>query len=166
MTDQEHFALRLRSHRQRSHMPLADIAAATRIKEVLLDGLEQNDLSGWPRGIYARAYVRAYATAIGLEGDETVDEFCRLFPHGDRRAAETIREIAGIIGAQSDWSDDFAHQEGDRRRGDTPRPAPRTGVEAFRWRVTDLLRALGTRVSLSVRMSREAEAGLKAPDPR
>jgi hypothetical protein len=165
MTDQEHFTLRLRRHRRRAHIALADIAAVTRIKEELLEGLEQNELGAWPRGIYARAYVRAYAVAIGLDGDETVDEFCRLFPQGDRRAGDTMRQMAGIIAAQSDWRDDVAQQE-DRRRGDLPRPAPRTGVEAVRWRLTDAVQALGSRVALAMGVSREADGVVKAPDPR
>jgi len=35
--------------------------------------------------------VRSYAKAIGVDPESTVDEFCRCFPHGDRRAALVIR---------------------------------------------------------------------------
>jgi hypothetical protein len=96
MTEQETFTTRLRRHRERSRTPLADIARDTRVKLDLLEGLEKNDLAAWPRGLYARAYVRAYAAAIGLDGDDTVNEFCRLFPHGDRRAEGVIREPVGV----------------------------------------------------------------------
>jgi hypothetical protein len=59
MTDQEIFTTRLRRHRERTRTTLADIARATRVKVELLEGLEQNDLSAWPRGLYARSYIRA-----------------------------------------------------------------------------------------------------------
>lgn len=80
MTPQEIFVGRLRRHRERNHISLAEIAGDTRIKRDLLEALERNDLSGWPRGLYARAWMRAYASAIGVDAIDTVDEFCRLFP--------------------------------------------------------------------------------------
>jgi transcriptional regulator with XRE-family HTH domain len=116
MTPQETFVTRLRRHRQRNGLSLEEIALEMRIKPELLDALEKNDLSEWPRGLYARAWIRAYASAVGLDPLDTVDEFCRLFPHGDRRASGMIREIATIVAAESEYRDEFAHPE-DRRRG-------------------------------------------------
>lgn len=127
MTPQDAFVTRLRRHRQRCRVSLDEIAAETRVKRELLEALENNDLSQWPRGVYARAWIRAYATAVGLDPIDTVDAFCRLFPHGDRRAGVTIQEIASIIAAPSEYRDEFNHSE-DRRRPDPevtapPRPA-------------------------------------------
>jgi hypothetical protein len=117
MTDQEIFTTRLRRHRERGRTPLADIARTTRVKLELLEDLERNDLSAWPRGLYARAYIRSYASAIGLDGEETVNEFCRLFPHGDRRAEPVIREMAEIVAAPSQFDYDYSYAtEVDRRR--------------------------------------------------
>jgi hypothetical protein len=116
MTPQEMFVARMRRHRERSRLSLAEIATETRIKRELLEAFEQNDLRGWPRGLYARAWVRAYASAIGFDPIDTVDEFCRLFPHGDRRAAATITEIAAIVASPSAYRDEFSHVEQDRRR--------------------------------------------------
>ena len=99
MTPQETFVTRLRRHRQRNGISLDEMATDTRVKRELLEALEQNDLSEWPRGLYARAWIRAYATAVGLDPIDTVDEFCRLFPQGDRRANSTIKEIASIVAA-------------------------------------------------------------------
>jgi hypothetical protein len=117
VTSQEAFVTRLRRHRERNGISLDDIAAETRIKWELLVAFEQNDLSAWPRGVYARAWIRAYASAIGFDPIDTVDEFCRLFPHGDRRAGATITEIASIVAAPSEYRDEFPQLvEGDRRR--------------------------------------------------
>ena len=116
MTEQETFVTRLRRHRERNRIPLEEISRTTRVKLELLEGLERNDLSGWPRGLYARAYVRAYAAAIGLDGADAVDEFCRLFPQGDRRAEPVIREMAAIVASQSGFEYDYRYAtEADRR---------------------------------------------------
>lgn len=114
MTPQEAFVTRLRRHRQRNQISLDEIASETRVKRELLEALENNDLSEWPRGLYARAWVRAYASTVGLDPIDTVDEFCRLFPHGDRRARGTITEIAAIVAAPPEYRDEIAHE--DRRR--------------------------------------------------
>ena len=115
MTPQETFVTRLRRHRQRNGITLEEIAIDTRVKRELLDALERNDLSEWPRGLYARAWIRAYASAVGLDPIDTVDEFCRLFPQGDRRANTTLREFASIVAEPSRYRDEFEHPE-DRRQ--------------------------------------------------
>lgn len=127
MNPQETFVTRLRRHRQRNRISLDEIATDTRVKRELLEALENNDLSEWPRGLYARAWIRAYASAVGLDPIDTVDEFCRLFPNGDRRASGTIQEIAAIVAAPSEYRDEFDHPA-DRRRSSPeinvmPRPA-------------------------------------------
>jgi hypothetical protein len=125
MTAQETFVIRLRRHRERGRVTLDDIAAATCVKRQLFEALEQNDLSAWPRGVYARAWIRAYAAYVGLDPAETVEEFCRLFPHGDRRVRATIREIAGIIATAAQYRDEFAHPFDRRQPGpDAPPPSP------------------------------------------
>ena len=86
MNPQLTFVTRLRRERLRNGISLDDIATPNRIKVELLEAFENNDLTDWPRGLYARAWVRAYATAVGLDPADTVDEFCRLYLHGDRRA--------------------------------------------------------------------------------
>ena len=50
--------------------------------------------------------MRDYAERIGLDPDEVVNEFCRLFPEwGDRRAERVIREKAEIIAHDLSWED-------------------------------------------------------------
>ncbi len=138
MTPQEIFVGRLRRHRERNLISLEDIASETRIKRDLLAALERNDLSGWPRGLYARAWMRAYASAIGVDAIDTVDEFCRLFPQGDRRVQPTIHEIAAIVAAPSEYRDEFkAITEVDRRGTATGINAPHINVmPKARWRDT------------------------------
>ena|SRR5687768_5747255 len=126
MSPQEAFVTQLRRYRQKSRTSLDDIAEELRVKRELLEALENNDLSEWPRGLYARAMIRTYASAVGLDPLETVNEFCRLFPQGDRRAQATIQEIAAIVASPSEYRDEFSHTE-DRRRTSTPEESVEPG---------------------------------------
>jgi hypothetical protein len=76
----ESLGARLRQQRERQHIALATIAEQTKIKASLLEGLERDDLSHWPSGIFRRAFLRAYAHAIGLEPDLVVRECLELHP--------------------------------------------------------------------------------------
>jgi hypothetical protein len=74
------FGARLRSQRESQHLALADIAEETKIKLALLEGLERDDLSRWPGGLFRRAYVRTYAQKIGLNPEHAVREFIAQYP--------------------------------------------------------------------------------------
>ena len=116
MSDRDTFGLRLRSERERRGITLETIASVTKVSADLWDGLERNDFSRWPSGVFARAFVRDYARAIGLDADEVVEEFCRLFPIGDRRASRLIRAQAELIGHRLDYVEPGAlPPQGDRR---------------------------------------------------
>jgi transcriptional regulator with XRE-family HTH domain len=98
MGDPEQFGVRLRREREKRGISLADLAAATKVSADLWIGLERNDLSRWPSGIFARAFVRDYARVIGLDTDAVVDEFCRQFPIADRRTIRIVQAQAELIG--------------------------------------------------------------------
>jgi len=155
MTPQESFITRLRRHRERNRVSLDEIVSKTRIKREQLEAFERGDLEQWPRGIYARAWVRAYANVVGLDPIDTVDEFCKLFPHGDRRAQPTFREYAAIIAHQSTYQDEFEHlAETDRRASDgSPAPAPSWRAQMRRL-VRSLLSLRPARTPRSVRSVR------------
>lgn len=102
MSERDTFGPRLRSERERRGISIETIVTVTKVGADLWLGLERNDFSKWPSGIFARSFVRDYAKAVGLDANEVVDDFCRLFPLGDRRALPIIREQARIIGHQPD----------------------------------------------------------------
>ncbi len=130
MSERDAFGPNLRRLRIQRGMSLASIAAATKIGVDLLTGLERNDFSQWPTGIYARAAVRAYASEIGADAEATVDDFCRWFPQGDRRAERVVRDQAAIVGHQLDWRDDLVGVviDRDRRAPTTDHNLPATVV--------------------------------------
>jgi transcriptional regulator with XRE-family HTH domain len=117
MSDRETFGPRLRSERERRGISLDTIASVTKVGAELWDGLERNDFSRWPTGIFARAFVRDYATAVGLDADEVVDEFCRLFAIGDRRAERLIKAQGALIGHQVSIDGSMVPPTGERRAG-------------------------------------------------
>ena len=65
-------AVRSLLHEHATHgTSLDELAADTRVKREHLEALENNDLSAWPRGLYARAWIRAYASSVGLDPIDT-----------------------------------------------------------------------------------------------
>ena len=91
---QRNFGRRLRDQRERAQIALSEIAAATKIKRSLLEELERGDVSAWPGGIFRRAFLRAYASAIGLSPESVVEEFTQVFPDGaPRGSAEAKHEL-------------------------------------------------------------------------
>jgi transcriptional regulator with XRE-family HTH domain len=106
MSERDTFGPRLRRERERRGISLETIATVTNVSIELWRGFESNDFSRWPKGLFARAFVREYARAVGLDATEVVEDFCRLFPLGDRRALPTIREQAKLIGHDTDIADD------------------------------------------------------------
>lgn len=71
---------RLRRERERRQIALSSISANTKISTSLFEGLERADVSRWPSGIYRRSFIRAYASAIGLDPDAIAKEFLEQFP--------------------------------------------------------------------------------------
>ncbi len=104
--EKETFGAVLRAARERKGISLKQLAAETKLSSELWEALEDSNLERWPKRIFARSYVRDYAERVGLDADETVNEFCRLFPEwGDRRAERVIREKAQILAHDLDWED-------------------------------------------------------------
>jgi transcriptional regulator with XRE-family HTH domain len=127
MSQREAFGPNLRRIRLQRGVSLQQLATTTKVSETLWAGLERNDFSRWPNGIFARAYVREYAKAIGVDPEATVDEFCRWFPNGDRRALPIIKGQAEIVGHDDlQWQDQVPPALGDedRRAGAAAAPAP------------------------------------------
>ena len=133
MSERDTFGPRLRRERERRGISLETVSARTNVSVELWMGLEANDFSKWPGGLFARAFVRDYARVVGLDAAEVVDDFCRLYPIGDRRARPTLRAQSELIGHAFQPADDSKLIPGgvDRRSqpdapapaGDAPQPA-------------------------------------------
>jgi transcriptional regulator with XRE-family HTH domain len=97
--EHEAFGLRLKSHRERCGITLESIAESTKIKRSLLAALERGDVSHFPLGIFRRAFVRSYATAIGLPAEPIVAEFGQLFPEPGGEAPQPAAPVPAPVPA-------------------------------------------------------------------
>jgi cytoskeletal protein RodZ len=69
----------LRAARERRGVSLREISETTKISIPALEALERDDLSRLPGGIFMRSIVRSYAAQIGLDPDQTLDDFLQRF---------------------------------------------------------------------------------------
>ncbi len=71
---------RLKLARESKGMTLRQVANTTRIAVSALDAIERDDVKKLPGGIFARSFVRAYASELKLDVEQTVTEFFAQFP--------------------------------------------------------------------------------------
>lgn len=93
---------RLRAERECRGLTLEQVSASTKIPVALLEALERDDLSRWPKGFYRRALLRAYVTTLGLQPEPLAGEFA---PFLDERASEPL-PIAGAAASPRALSPD------------------------------------------------------------
>ncbi len=79
----------LRAERERRDLTLKAISESTKVSLPLLEGLESDDISRWPGGIFRRAFVRSYAEAVGLDPDDVFKRF-------ERQYKPPVPEVAGV----------------------------------------------------------------------
>jgi cytoskeleton protein RodZ len=84
----ETLGAKLKRAREASGVALRDIALSTKISVTALEALERNDFSRLPGGIFSRAFIRSYATAVGLDPEATVQEFLAEITRSENEDAE------------------------------------------------------------------------------
>ena len=89
---------RLREARRQRAMTLRQISDATRIPLNVLEAIERSDFSRLPRGIFARGHIRAYATCVGLNADELIEE---LRAHGEPSEQDELLRMQLLLGPKS-----------------------------------------------------------------
>src|SRR5262245_21821017 len=82
---------KLKRAREERGVSLAEIATATKISPAALEALERNDYSRLPGGIFSRSFVRAYATAVGLDPEAITNEFLVELTKSEREAQRVAR---------------------------------------------------------------------------
>ena len=80
MTERTTLGADLRRERESRGLALKSISEDTKVSLALLEGLEADDISRWPGGIFRRAFVRAYAQCVGLDADDVFRRFEKQFP--------------------------------------------------------------------------------------
>jgi hypothetical protein len=87
----------LRRERERRGLALKTISETTKVSVGLLEGLEADDISRWPGGIFRRAFVRSYATCVGLDPDDVVKRFERQHAPAEAEALTTVVNAAAPV---------------------------------------------------------------------
>ena len=70
---------RLQSARERRGLTLRDVADSTKIAITALKSIERNDFARLPGGLYRRAYLQAFAAAVGLDTGEVTRAYRERF---------------------------------------------------------------------------------------
>jgi transcriptional regulator with XRE-family HTH domain len=70
-----HFGVTLRRAREQRGLSLHEVAEQTRISVRWLDALEDARTEQLPAPVFVIGYLRSYARALGLSGDEVVDRY-------------------------------------------------------------------------------------------
>jgi hypothetical protein len=102
----------LRKARVRREVQLAEVEEATRIRLKYLRAIEAEDWGALPEDVYARAFIRTYASFLGLDGERLAEEHRR-----------------GLIGEGSQAGPESGPGSGARRR--PRRLAPRLPVATW-----------------------------------
>jgi transcriptional regulator with XRE-family HTH domain len=71
---------RLRQARELKGWSVDDLARRTGIRAHTLAAVERGDFDELPPGVYCRSSIRSYATAVGLNPDEVMQEIAPLLP--------------------------------------------------------------------------------------
>lgn len=82
---------RLKQARQDKGVSLNDIAADTKIAVPTLEALERSDFGKLPGGIFGRAFVRAYALAVGVEPESAVNDFLTEYGRWEKERERTAK---------------------------------------------------------------------------
>ena len=88
---------RLKRAREQRGLTLRDIANTTKLSTAALNAIECNDFARLPGGVFTRAYVRVYATEVGLDADELV--------HSYRASFEPETPTVPLPPHKADWYD-------------------------------------------------------------
>jgi transcriptional regulator with XRE-family HTH domain len=103
---------RLRQAREARGFDLEALAHRTRLRIHLLEAVERGQFDALPRGVYARAVVRAYAEAVGID------------PH------RVLTEVAALLPEPEDPIDGLARVRGFERSPQPEAPGPRAQAPA------------------------------------
>lgn len=94
MTEPNTLGSELRRERERRGLALRTISENTKLSLAVLEGLEGDDISRWPGGIFRRAFVRSYAQSVGLDVEDVIRRFDKQYPPEGAESAELVHSCA------------------------------------------------------------------------
>lgn len=88
---------RLRSAREQKGLRLEDAARVTRISKGYLAALEEDNYTRLPSDVYAKGFLRLYATFLGLDEQDVLN----LYPHESSGAVTRLEPEVGAIESEA-----------------------------------------------------------------
>ena len=98
------FATGLHRARVQRGIDLTDLAARTRLSPIVVQRIDEGRFAELPAGLYARAYIRAFASEVGLDPKEVLEELEPILPTVDD-PLDGLREAARHTEASSWFTD-------------------------------------------------------------
>ena len=71
-------------------MTLEDIQEVTKIRKRYLEAIEKGEYNALPGAFYARAFIKSYAEALGLNPEQVLEQFAQELPRVPQAPAEQI----------------------------------------------------------------------------
>jgi len=100
MDEQLAFGTFLRGERELRQIPLAEVAAATKIPLRALKGLEDGVWADLPPQVFLRGFVRSYARHLGLSMEDACHRFDAMIARRDELENEANTESVGDSAAE------------------------------------------------------------------
>jgi len=85
----------LKEARLQQNMSLDELQQNTKIQKRYLIAIENNDFESMPGTFYVRAFIRQYATAVGLNGNELVNIYDGKEPEPQEEKPQAYEELEG-----------------------------------------------------------------------
>ncbi len=80
--------LRLKNAREERKLSLEELQSITKIQKRYLQAIEEGKLDTLPGQFYARAFVKSYAEAVGMDPEMVFEEHANELPTSNKKAAE------------------------------------------------------------------------------
>ncbi|MBO0775641.1 MAG: helix-turn-helix domain-containing protein, partial [Actinobacteria bacterium] len=82
----------LASARQQAALSTTDVSHRTRIREGLIQDIENDDYSECGGDFYARGHIRSIAKAVGIDGEPLIREYDQV-----HRAPDAITDVMQLV---------------------------------------------------------------------
>jgi len=84
---------RLRNARESKGMSLEQVQETTKIKTRYLHAIEENDFNVLPGKFYTRAFIREYASAVGIDPEQMMEEHKDEMPSFEKEGATQYKRV-------------------------------------------------------------------------
>ncbi|TLS37396.1 helix-turn-helix domain-containing protein [Pseudalkalibacillus caeni] len=98
---------RLKNARQEKDMSLEEVQEATKIQKRYLAAIEAGDFDQLPGNFYTRAFIKSYADAVGLYGEELLEEYKGELPKSNSEMPENLpprKSRSSVSNRSSKWT--------------------------------------------------------------